>query len=68
MFKSYLGDSVYVELTTGGMIKLTTNNALGPTNTIYLEHSVFQSLLEWKARVFKDPNCSCRDAPEGDVT
>lgn len=48
--KVYLGDSVYGELDRG-MIKLTTDNGLGPTNTIYLELSVYENLLLWVDRV-----------------
>lgn len=43
MEKRYLGDSVYVEI-ENGMIKLTTENGFGPTNTIYLELEVFDFL------------------------
>jgi len=32
--KVYLGDSVYAEL-EDGMIKLTTENGYGPSNTIF---------------------------------
>lgn len=41
--KIYLGDSVYVEVELG-MLKLTTENGFGPTNTIYLEPEVFDAL------------------------
>lgn len=44
--KSYLGDSVYVEC-EHGMLKLTTENGLGPTNTIYLEPEVYRALVEY---------------------
>ena len=49
---TYLGDSVYAEI-DGGMIKLTTDNGFGPSNTIYLEVSVYQALTrfvppEWR--------------------
>jgi hypothetical protein len=39
----YLGDSVYVEL-EDGMLKLTTNNGHGATNTIFLEPEVYEAL------------------------
>ncbi len=39
----YLGDSVYAEV-EDGMIKLTTNNGEGPSNTIYLEPPVYEAL------------------------
>lgn len=44
--KRYLGDSVYVE-TEAGMLKLTTENGLGPSNTIYLEGEVFIALVDY---------------------
>jgi hypothetical protein len=43
----YLGDSVYIELADNGMLKLTTNNGEGPTNTIYLDSAVFTALLQY---------------------
>lgn len=49
MKKEYLGDSVYVEI-EDGMLKLTTENGLGPSNTIYLERAVFNDLLKFVAR------------------
>ena len=44
--KTYLGDSVYAER-VDGMIKLTTDNGMGASNTIYLEPEVYQALREW---------------------
>jgi len=41
--KVYLGDSVYAAL-QDGLLMLTTENGLGPTNTIYLEPEVIQNL------------------------
>lgn len=41
--KEYLGDSVYVEIDRG-MLKLTTDNGLGPSNTIYLDAVVYNKL------------------------
>lgn len=43
MNKTYLGDSVYVEI-EGGMFKLTTENGMGPSNTIFLEPEVYDAL------------------------
>lgn len=44
--KIYLGDSVYAEFDAvfAGDIVLTTENGEGPSNTIYLEPSVFAAL------------------------
>lgn len=44
--KAYLGDSVYAEW-SGEMVKLTTDNGLGPTNTIFLEPEVMDALILW---------------------
>lgn len=46
MHKQYIGDSVYVE-TERGMLKLTTENGYGPSNTIWLEPEVYQQLVEY---------------------
>lgn len=48
--KRYLGDSVYAEH-DGWNIILTTDNGYGPSNTVILEPSVFQSLLTFKERL-----------------
>jgi hypothetical protein len=48
--KTYLGDSVYAEV-ENGMIKLTTENGFGPTNTIFLEGFVITNLNEYVARL-----------------
>lgn len=45
--KVYLGDSVYAEF-ENDMIKLTTENGLGPSNTIYLELEVFRALVAYE--------------------
>ncbi len=44
--KVYLGDSVYVEVSRG-MLKLTTENGLGPSNIIYLERPVYEALKRY---------------------
>lgn len=42
--KTYLGDAVYFE-DQGYTIKLTTNNGVRDTNTIYLDRAVLVQLL-----------------------
>jgi hypothetical protein len=49
-FKDYLGDSVYVDV-EHDYLKLTTDNGMGPSDTIYLEPAVYQALLRYVARV-----------------
>lgn len=44
--KVYLGDSVYAEFDDCDCLVLTTENGLGPSNTIVLEPAVFDALLE----------------------
>ena len=44
--KTYLGDSVYVD-DEHGMVKLTTENGLGASNTIFLEPEVLGALFTW---------------------
>jgi hypothetical protein len=44
--KRYLGDSVYVDV-VGGMLLLTTENGLRPSNSIFLEPSVYAALTEY---------------------
>jgi len=49
--KVYLGDSVYADY-DGYMICLTTENGmLGPSNTIYLEPDVLESLILYASKV-----------------
>lgn len=50
MHKDYIGDSVYVEI-EDGMIKLTTENGMGPSNTIYLEPNVYDALNRYVERI-----------------
>ena len=46
MDKIYLGDSVYASH-DGYMITLTTDNGLGPSNTIHIEPEVLKALNDW---------------------
>lgn len=46
----YLGDSVYVEI-EHGRLKLTTDNGVGASNTIYLEPEVFDALALYMQQV-----------------
>ena len=41
----YLGDLVYAEIGLAFDLVLTTNNGLGPSNTIYLDDDVIRSLV-----------------------
>lgn len=63
--KAYLGDGVYVDV-EHGMLKLTTDYGLGPTNTIYLEPEVYAQLLAYvenlkKRRSMAQPCAACRE-------
>ena len=46
MHKRYLGDGVYAEI-VNGMVKLTTENGVATTNTIFLEGYVVDALAEY---------------------
>ncbi len=48
--KEYLGDGVWVAV-ENGMIKLTTEEGYGPTNTIFLELPVFFELEEYVKKI-----------------
>lgn len=51
--KVYLGDGVYAEFDQFGAVKLTTENGIETTNTIYLEPEVveaFLDFLKWNER------------------
>lgn len=51
--KEYLGDSVYVKNDGFGLI-LTVENGLMATDTIYLEPSVYQKLVEYVQKCSDD--------------
>lgn len=44
--KRYLGDGVYIEI-EHGMVKLTTEDGISVSNTIFLEPSVIDNLLRY---------------------
>lgn len=44
--KTYLGDGAYVDFEEG-MVKLTTENGIETTNTIYLERAGYEALVRW---------------------
>ena len=44
--KRYLGDAVYAE-NVNGMVKLTTEDGISATNTIYLEPEVVTALFDF---------------------
>ena len=52
MNKEYLGDSVYCKFDPafGDSLELTTENGLGPSNTIILEAEVIFALIEFLNR------------------
>lgn len=45
--KSYIGDSVYVDVNQFSQIVLTTENGEGPSNEIFLEYEVYEALVEY---------------------
>ena len=45
----HLGDGLYVTV-EGGMIKLMANDPHSPTDTVYLEGQVWESLQTWVER------------------
>lgn len=44
--KVYLGDGVYVQV-ENGMLKLTTENGIEVTNTVFLEPEVWAALMHY---------------------
>lgn len=48
--RTYLGDGVYVAI-EDHMVKLTTENGIETTNTIYLEVEVMDALETWWTRM-----------------
>jgi hypothetical protein len=52
--KIYLGDSVYLAPDDCESLVLTTENGLGPSNTIILEPAVCRNLLDVLKRYYPD--------------
>jgi hypothetical protein len=50
MNKQYLGDGVYAEVEYN-MVKLTTENGIETTNTIYIDSEVYEAFLLYVAAV-----------------
>lgn len=50
--KEYLGDSVYIEV-EDGMFKITTEDGIRATNTIFFEPEVYHALVRYATRVFE---------------
>lgn len=50
--KSYLGDSVYAGVERGSIV-LTTENGLGPSNMIFMDDDVVESLLSFIGKHYK---------------
>lgn len=48
--KTYLGDSVYADI-ENGMVKLTTENGFGASNTVYMEPVVVANFERWLAKL-----------------
>jgi hypothetical protein len=59
--KRYLGDSVYAE-EENGMVKLTTENGYGPSNTIFLEWDVMVQLTRFMDDMIQAQNEAMEDA------
>jgi len=49
--KRYIGDSVYADY-DGHMLVLTTENGLGPSNTIHLEPQVLEALFLYVEKTY----------------
>lgn len=49
--KRYLGDGVYAEWEPRGVIKLTAENGIAATDTIYLEPEVYEALEQFSADI-----------------
>lgn len=56
-YKEYIGDSVYADF-DGYAFVLTTENGMGPSNTIVLEPQIMEALKEYVKRISRllDPS------------
>lgn len=56
-YKEYIGDSVYADF-DGYAFVLTTENGMGPSNTIVLEPRIMEALKEYVKRISRllDPS------------
>ncbi len=51
--KGYLGDGVYVEF-ENGMFKVTTEDGIRATNTVYFEPEVYHAFVRYATRVLDE--------------
>ena len=51
--KEFLGDGVYVEV-ENGMFKVTTENGIEATNTIFLEPAIYHALVKYATRALSE--------------
>lgn len=49
--KEYIGDGVYIQPTDFGDYLLTTENGIEVTNSIWLEHRMFDLLIQYRDRI-----------------
>lgn len=64
--KRYLGDSVYADIERG-MIKLTTENGMGASDTIFLELEVYDALKGYVGRMIKHYEEKNTNDPEAEA-
>lgn len=51
--KEYLGDSVYIEVENGAF-KITTEDGIEVTNTIFLELEIYRALVKYATRALAE--------------
>lgn len=52
-YKEYIGDSVYADF-DGYAFVLTTENGMGPSNTIVLEPQIMEALKEYVQHISRE--------------